>query len=133
MILVDREIRQAVSSHELVISEFSDECVQPASYDLRIGNNVYVPTSDPNNPLDLSANGHIYKLPPYGNAVLTTHENLELPDKMVGRIGLKSGFARRGLVASTGPQIDPGFKGKLFVSIFNLTAASHVLTFLAGC
>ena len=49
---------------------------------------------------------------------------------MVGRIGLKSGFARRGLVASTGPQIDPGFKGKLFVSVFNLTAASHVLTFL---
>jgi dCTP deaminase len=42
---------------------------------------------------------------------------------------MKSSFARTGLFASTGPQIDPGFNGKLFVSLFNLTAASHVLKY----
>ena len=66
MILVDREIRQAISSHNLIISEFADDCVQPASYDLRIGKNVFVPTSDPNSPLDLSNATSHYKLPPYG-------------------------------------------------------------------
>ncbi len=130
MILVDREIRDAVSNGSLVITQFADDCVQPASYDLRIGKHIFVPTSSPDRPIDLSANGRVFKLPPYGTAVLTTHEDLALPDTIVGRIGLKSGLARMGLVASTGPQIDPGFKGKLFVSIFNLTAASHIFTFL---
>src|ERR1700730_10921736 len=113
MILVDRDIRHAVSSGDLVIKQFADDCVQPASYDLRIGKDVFVPTSSPDRPFDISANGRLFKLPPYGVAVLTTHEDLELPDTMTGRIGLKSGLARKGLVASTGPQIDPGFKGKL--------------------
>ena|SRR3984957_13496885 len=130
MILVDREIREAVRDGSLVISKFSNDCVQPATYDLRIGEHIFVPTGDPSHPIDISTNGSIYKLPPYGTAVLTTYEDLELPDTMAGRIGLKSGLARRGLFASTGPQIDPGFKGKLLVSVFNLTAASHIFTFL---
>jgi dCTP deaminase len=127
MILVDTQIRDKVGSTGIV-APFDTNCVQPASYDLRIGSVVYAPPK-PDEPMDLSANGGVYRLPPYGNAVLTTYENLKLPPNLLGRIGLKSGFARRGIVASTGPQIDPGFKGKLFVSVFNLAAASHVFKY----
>lgn len=129
MILVDREIREAVSTKRLSIANFDKSSVQPASYDLRIGDLVYAPP-DPDKPYNLAANGGSYRLPPYGNAVLTTFEDLKLPADMLGRIGLKSGFARRGLFASTGPQIDPGFEGKLFISVFNLTAASQLLRYL---
>ncbi len=129
MILVDREIRNAVKEQHLLIRNFDESGVQPASYDLRIGNLVYAPPN-PDQPLDLSTDGGFYRLPPYGNAVLTTHEDLKLPDDMAGHIGLKSGLARRGLFASTGPQIDPGFEGKLFVSVFNLTATSQLLKYL---
>jgi len=127
MILVDHQIKDRIRNAE-VISPFDETCVQPASYDLRIGSLLYAPPK-PDEPVDLSANGGVYRLPPYGNAVLTTYENLKLPPDMLGRIGLKSGFARKGIVASTGPQIDPGFEGKLFVSVFNVTAVSHVLEY----
>lgn len=128
MILVDHEIKDAVATQRLTITEFDDRSVQPASYDLRIGRLVYAPPHS-DKPHDLSANGGAYRLPPYGNAVLTTLEDLKIPKNMLGHIGLKSGFTRRGMVASTGPQIDPGFEGKLFVSIFNVTAVSHVLEY----
>lgn len=127
MILVDHQIREKVGNAQ-VIKPFEEKCIQPASYDLRIGAHVYAPPN-PDQPFDLSQNGGAYRLPPYGNAVITTYEDLKLPSTMVGRIGLKSGFARKGLVASTGPQIDPGFEGKLFVSVFNVTAVSHVLEY----
>ena len=37
MLMTDGEIRSAVGSDELGISHFADHCLQPASYDLRIG------------------------------------------------------------------------------------------------
>src|SRR5215204_6591179 len=128
MILVDHAIRDRVHTGELEISDFDDESVQPARYDLRIGEMIYAPTQ-PEKPINIASNGGAYRLPPYGAAVLTTFENLKLPIDLLGRIGLKSGFARRGIIASTGPQIDPGFQGKLFISVFNLTAGAHVLRF----
>jgi dCTP deaminase len=128
VILVDRLITERVQNGDLEITNFDADCVQPASYDLRLGNLVYSP-SHPDEPRDLAVNGGAYRLPPYGTAVVTTLEDLRLPNSLIGRIGLKSGYARTGLVASTGPQIDPGFEGKLFVSLFNLTAAPHVLRY----
>lgn len=129
MILVDHLIRGRVADGTLTIGNFEPKCVQPASYDLRIGNLIYSP-SQADRPIDLANGaGGAYRLPPYGTAILTTFEDLELPQNLLGRIGLKSGFARTGLVASTGPQIDPGFRGKLFITLFNLTAAPHVLKY----
>ncbi|TMC46452.1 MAG: hypothetical protein E6J20_21065 [Chloroflexi bacterium] len=128
MILVDHQIQNAIAEDRLFIGDFDIASLQPASYDLRIGRHIYSPPQ-PETPVDLGADGGGYRLPPYGNAVLETHEDLRLPKNILGRIGLKSGFARLGLMASTGPQIDPGFEGKLFVSLFNVTAVPHVLKF----
>src|SRR5713101_7809564 len=128
VILVDHQIRKAIDRGELVITDFDERSLQPASYDLRIGSHIYG-GQEPDKPIDLTANGRAYRLPPYGNVVLETLEDLKVPVNMTGRIGLKSGFARRGLIASTGPQIDPGFEGKLFVSLFNVTAVAHVLEY----
>jgi dCTP deaminase len=128
MILVDHLIRDRVGKDNFEIRNFEAKCVQPASYDLRLGNLIYLP-NQPDAPLDLADHGGAYRLPPYGAAIVTTYEDLKLPSNILGRIGLKSSFARTGLVASTGPQIDPGFNGKLFVSLFNLTAAPHILKF----
>ncbi|ALA60177.1 dCTP deaminase domain-containing protein [Nitrospira moscoviensis] len=131
MILVDHQIRDAVRDGKLGIENFSEDLVQPASYDLRIGNLVYSPSSShPDQPVNLSENGRAYRIPPYGTALLMTHETLTIPINMIGRFGLQSRYARRGLIASTGPQVDPGYKGKLSVSLLNLTPASHVISYL---
>jgi dCTP deaminase len=130
MVLVDHQIRNEVKQGYLGIENFDEDCLQPASYDLRIGPLVYSPSSPtPDKAINISENGGWHRIQPYGTAVIMTYETLRLPSDMVGRFGLKSGFARRGLLASTGPQVDPGFEGKLFVSIMNLTPASHILSY----
>ena len=48
-------------------------------------------------------------------------EELKLGPQYVGRFGLRSKYARKGLIATTGPQIDPGYHGKLILGITNLT------------
>ncbi len=50
-----------------------------------------------------------------------------MPKNCVGRLGLKSGFGRRSLSASIGPQVDPGFEGKLFVSLTNQTPGAQII------
>ena len=44
MILVDTQIKEAIESGDIVIGDFSEKCLQPASYDMRIGDEGF--TSD---------------------------------------------------------------------------------------
>lgn len=53
----------------------------------------------------------------------------------MGRIGLRSKWARKGLIATTGPQIDPGLAGSIKIGLYNLTPKEislghrdHILT-----
>jgi dCTP deaminase len=131
MILVDYQIREAVRSGALTIENFSDDGIQPASYDMRIGDRLYsASAAEPEKPIDLATNGHAYRIPPYGQVVLLTHETLKLPRNMVGRFGLTSSLTRKGLSASAGPQVDPGYEGKLFVTLWNQTPVSHMIEYL---
>ena len=53
--------------------------------------------------------------------MVTVLEEVRLGDRFAARFGLRSKFARKGLIATTGPQIDPGFHGRLIVGLTNLT------------
>ena len=127
MILVDTQIRKAITDKKIG-ENFDVKFVQPASYDLRVGPHVYTP-EELDHPIDLSRNGGVHRIPPYGLAVLQTYETFTMPKDWVGRFGLKSKFTRRGLIASTGPQIDPGWSGKLIVSLWNHTPRSQIFSF----
>ncbi len=127
MILVDHQIKEEIKKGNLG-DNFDDECVQPASYDLRIGPLVHTPLR-PEKPADLSLNGGGYRLPPYGLVMLETYETFRMPRTLVGRLGGQSRYSRKGLIAAVGPQVDPGFEGKLFITLQNLTNAAHVLAY----
>jgi len=129
MILVDSQIKELVESDQRFIKDFSEDFLQPATYDLRIGPSIYLPGENPEKAISISQNGGFHKLAPYENVVLTTYETLRIPEKIVGRFGLKSGYTRRGLIASAGPQVDPGFRGKLFVTVYNFSAVPYLLRF----
>jgi hypothetical protein len=57
---------------------------------------------------------------PWGStAVIYPREKIRLSNKLAARYGLRSKFARKGLILLSGPQIDPGFEGALSVTVFN--------------
>lgn len=119
MVISDEAIKEAIKKKELIISDFSEDLLQPASYDLRVGRKAIKSTTDRDSPLVDLEKERILQIGTGEFVEVLTLEKLELPNTISGRIGIRSYFTRKGLVFFAGPQIDPGFKGHLSISLFN--------------
>lgn len=121
-VLSDGSITRAVRSHVLRIKPFHRDALQPASYDMRLHWKLLIsPTRHENGRVvDLRReSGRKCAVEPGRFIGTLTEERLDMPLTMTGRFGLRSEFTRRGLIAFGGIQIDPGFKGRLAISLFN--------------
>ena len=127
MILTDAQIRAAVKSGEIKIVPFEDKQVRPASYDLRIGDSGA--TTSTKKLTNIKEAGYLL-LQPGDFAIVTILEEIQLDASHVGRFGLRSKYARKGIIATTGPQIDPGYHGRLRIGLTNLTP--HAVTLSHG-
>lgn len=126
MVLSDKAIRQAYESGGLKIDPFEDKQVQPASYDLRVGRQGA--TIKDKEIIDISQKGFL-TLDAGDAGLVSTEEIIELDNCHAGRFGLTSKYARKGVYATTGAQVDPGFRGRLFVGITNLTPKPLTFTY----
>ena len=94
-----RRLDQDCGRGNLVITPYSGECQQPASYDLRAA---------------------AESLLPQGTCTLVpTLEWVELPMDLAGTLRCRSSFGRRGVLLGAG-FVDPGFRGQLTLCLTNL-------------
>ena len=127
MILSNKDILNTCKNgSSIVIEPFSEELLQPASYDLRVG--TQAASSAKKEVLDLTKAGFI-EITPGDFVVMLTHEKLTLDLQHTARFGLTSSYARKGLLATIGPQVDPGFEGRLIVGLTNLSSRPIVLPY----
>jgi dCTP deaminase len=83
----------------LVITPYSRDCQQPASYDLRSAGDMLLPK---------------------GSCTLVpTLEWIELPMDLAGTLRCRSSFGRRGIILGAG-FVDPGFRGQLTLCLTNM-------------
>lgn len=118
MILASQQITSAYKKGDIVIAPFDEEQIQAASYDLRVGEQGA--TTSTKKLVNIKEIGYLV-LQPGDFAILVCLEELRLGPQYAGRFGLRSKYARKGLVATTGPQIDPGYHGRLIIGLTNLT------------
>jgi len=118
MILPAQQIVSHYKKGDIVIAPFDEEQVQAASYDLRVGEQGATTTAK--KLINIKETGYL-ALQPGDFAILVTLEELRLGPQFSARIGLRSKYARKGVIATTGPQIDPGYHGRLIVGLTNLT------------
>jgi len=83
----------------LVITPYSRDCQQPASYDLRSAGDM------------LLLKGSCTLVP--------TLEWIELPMDLAGTLWCRSSFGRRGILLGAG-FVDPGFRGQLTLCLTNM-------------
>ena len=115
--MTDHEIRAAIEKQEIILHPFDPASVEPASYDVRVGKWAFA--SSLREKLNLSEKG-VLIVEPGEFAVLESRERVELDNSTAAQLGLRSEYARRGLLMLSGPQIDPGFIGILVVRVINL-------------
>lgn len=127
MILTDKMIQEAQACGAIKIEPFDENQIQPASYDLRIGPEAALASQ--HKKIDVEKAGFV-EIDAGDFAILSTHEIITLDAQHVARFDLRSKWERKWLSATFGPQIDPGFKGRLTIGVTNLTSKKTVLSHL---
>ena len=131
MILSDFDLSSAIKGKRLIVEPFEDELIRENGLDLRLDNEVgrhTVPAEDfimdPSNEENIKSAYNIEKnvteiiLKPKEQVLLTTHEQIALPDDLMGFVELRSTWARHGL--SMPPTIiDAGFAGNVTLEVIN--------------
>jgi dCTP deaminase len=114
--LTDSEIREIIDQQSLKIKPFEPKNVEPASYDLRAGRVLVARKGI----VDLSREPVVVR---HGDwAEIESLEVVELPLNIAATVGVRSSLTRRGLDWFSGPQIDPGYMGKIYISVFNASS-----------
>lgn len=133
MILSDYEIVElARNTRNKFIVPYEHCNVQPASIDVRLGNDFKIFQRDSetvldfNNPIDITKdvhvdNGDYFTLHPGEFALGVTREVVKMPTDIVGRLEGKSSIGRLGLfIHVTAGFIDPGFHGPITLEMYGL-------------
>jgi len=121
-VLSDASILATLRAGTLKITPFSRDGLQPATYDMRLHWKILLSPSryEKGRIIDLRKESSQSLAVDTGRFVgILTYETVIMPLTLSGRFGLRSEFTRKGLVAFGGIQIDPGFRGRLAISLFN--------------
>jgi len=121
-ILGRKEIGNKVQNGDIKIEPFDKDRIEPASYDCLLGDVLSAGIGrhkwDGKDEFILESNSW---------ASIASEELFELPKNICASYGIRSSLARRGVIAFGGPQIDPGYQGRIFVSLYNPTLEPIVL------
>lgn len=140
MILNDGTISDMLAAGILVVPECEQDienCIQPASYDVRLGNNFKFPKAgtviDVGNPEDFEyedATTDSVTIHPHSFILATTKEKIVLPRTITAFVEGRSSIGRLGLFIQNAGWIDPGFEGHITLELYNASPMS--LTIHAG-
>lgn len=122
---------QKIKEIQDLIEPFDENLIEPASADLRVGRRALKSPvgSKRGEVVDLDREEKSIQLLSGQFISILSLEKLNLPLDICGRVGLRSSYARRGLIAFHGAQIDPGFKGHLVVPLINVGPETIVLEY----
>ena len=126
MILSDRDIRELLHAGRLAIDPLTEDQIQPASVDLRLGShylkideNKMESITMETEPayLDIHSSGIV--IPPHSFLLATTQEFVKLPDDVTAFVEGRSSIGRLGLFIQNAGWVDPGFEGTLTLELYN--------------
>ncbi|MFZ4099522.1 MAG: dCTP deaminase [Chlamydiia bacterium] len=139
MYLADVDIRAALERQEIVIRDFEEKRLQPASYDILLGNRFIVNDDHTTHYIDpsrgvfartreiLVPDGEEFVLHP-GVSVLGCSKDYFGSDRFLIQLGGKSSLARVGLmVHNTAGLINPGHYLQITLELCNLNSVPIIL------
>lgn len=117
--LSDSKIIEESQRNALIVG-LDIKCVGPASYELRAGN-IYYDLDEGTKRIDASKYDNTILIKPGHRVVIITHEELNMPNSMIGRAYLKGTLFSIGLTPVS-TIVDPGFSGNLGIVTRNISS-----------
>lgn len=114
-ILSDKSIkRNVVEDNRISINPYSESHVQPASYDVSLGEKIY------DFECDRFIESDEHTIEPFTRYLGHTNECVDLPNNIAGQLAGRSSVGRRGIIVhKTAGFIDPSFTGDITLEIMN--------------
>lgn len=106
MIISSSRIEDLIDGGELVLEPYSTDSLQPASYDLRAGEDYILKKGD--------------------CTLVHSMERVGLPAGIAATLMCRSSFGRRGILIGGG-YVDPGFRGNLTLCLVNMGPEDFLL------
>lgn len=124
MILNDLEIERLCKEQAMVLP-FSPDQLNPASYDVRLGDQIMIESVASSAFVRTPINGFTKENPwllrPGQFCLASTEELLNMPEDVAGQFALKSSRGREGYSHALSAFIDPGFHGsRLTLELHNI-------------
>lgn len=126
MILSDQTIMKMLKEGTLEISPLTNEQIQPASVDVRLGDTFSIVEDSPTGIITLESEikyktikTDTYILLPGQFVLATTMEYFSLPNNLTAFVEGRSSLGRMGLFIQNAGWVDPGFKGEITLELFN--------------
>jgi deoxycytidine triphosphate deaminase len=118
-VLTSDKIEYCVEKFHLIDPFDKEKLLKPARYKITLGE-------------DYAMGGKLRKLhnkpgmneltiPPFQVAIVSTQQILNMPRFLIARWNLDIDLVYKGLLWVGGPQVDPGYHGRLFCPIYNLS------------
>jgi deoxycytidine triphosphate deaminase len=139
-VLSHQAITELCGGSDPVIVGASLDQVRSASYDMRVGTEYYVGAAKPDigdQPADIDGGTTISRLdasdrtivvPADQVVLIRTAEDLNVPLDLVGHLSLKLDVLLRGLLMASQSQIDAGYRGGVFILLYNLGSSPVCLS-----
>lgn len=129
MILSDKTLKGMIEEGTLVCEPIDPQSIQPASIDCRLGdtfliveeNSMHVITMDEEVKYREIVSESII-IPPHSFLLATTQEYVELPNDLTAFVEGRSSIGRIGLFIQNAGWVDPGFKGRITLELFNASS-----------
>ena len=128
MILSDKTIKDLLTKGDLVIDPITENSIQPASVDCRIGSHYLVIDDTQIESGILSFDKEIkYReinndtviIPPHSFLLATTMEYIKVPNGYTAFVEGRSSIGRMGLFIQNAGWVDSGFEGRITLELYN--------------
>lgn len=117
--ILPKKLIQLMIECGMLLRYANTDNITGAAYDLSIGDEYYYGGKIKN----LTNRDPFILIEPYDYAIVTSKEITNFPRDVTGRFDLSVSLFCQGVILSNGPQVDPGFRGRLFCLLFNTSNA----------
>src|SRR5260370_2259763 len=117
-------IKEEESRREF-INTFAGGFVKQSALELALGSEVFITNETIKRTL---APNEQVSIPPGQFALLLTHEQLNIPNDVIGFISVRYTIKRKGLINVSGFHVDPGYRGRLKFAVYNAGSKHIVLS-----